>query len=171
MKIDACYKIGYILKPHGLKGYVTVSIDPEAPNDFSALTSVFLEDQSRLVPYFIEEISVQGSRAIIKFEDVNTETEARSISKNALYLPKTERPKSTRGEFYDDEIIGFTVTDEEAGVLGAVTEVTKAGANRLLVINREGTEVLIPVNGPFILSINKTKKKISVNLPEGFLDI
>jgi 16S rRNA processing protein RimM len=35
----------------------------------------------------------------------------------------------------------------------------------------EGKEVLIPVNSPFITSINKSKKKISVNLPEGFLDI
>jgi 16S rRNA processing protein RimM len=30
---------------------------------------------------------------------------------------------------------------------------------------------MIPVNGPFITSINKSKKKINVALPEGFLDI
>jgi hypothetical protein len=27
------------------------------------------------------------------------------------------------------------------------------------------------VNGPFIESVNKTKKKVSVNLPEGFLEL
>jgi 16S rRNA processing protein RimM len=38
-------------------------------------------------------------------------------------------------------------------------------------INYNEKEVLIPVNGPFILSINKTKKIITVLLPEGFLEI
>jgi 16S rRNA processing protein RimM len=47
----------------------------------------------------------------------------------------------------------------------------QAGANRLLVLMQGEKEVLIPVNSPFILSINKSKKRISVDLPEGFLDI
>jgi 16S rRNA processing protein RimM len=32
-------------------------------------------------------------------------------------------------------------------------------------------EVMIPVNGPFVKSINRTKKTVTVSLPEGFLDI
>jgi ribosomal 30S subunit maturation factor RimM len=32
-------------------------------------------------------------------------------------------------------------------------------------------EVLIPLNSPFIVSTNKTKKLIKVALPDGFLDI
>jgi 16S rRNA processing protein RimM len=171
MNIDSCYKIGLVLKPHGLKGEVTISIDPETPNDFAALDAVFLANNERLVPYFIQHISVRGSKAFVKFEEVDSPEDAERISKQAIYLPKTARPKSTRGEFYDDEVINFEVTDETAGVLGLITEVMQAGANRLLVLMHEGKEVLIPVNSPFITSINKSKKKISVNLPEGFLDI
>jgi 16S rRNA processing protein RimM len=150
---------------------VTISIDPETPNDFAALDAVFLANNERLVPYFIQHISVRGSKAFVKFEEVDSPEDAERISKQAIYLPKTARPKSTRGEFYDDEVINFEVTDETAGVLGLITEVMQAGANRLLVLMHEGKEVLIPVNSPFITSINKSKKKISVNLPEGFLDI
>ena len=86
-------------------------------------------------------------------------------------MPKSERPKSIRGEFYDDEIPGFMVTDETVGELGPVQEVMTAGPNKLIVLDRQGKEVLIPVNSPFIVSINKSKKKITVNLPDGFLDI
>ena len=93
------------------------------------------------------------------------------ISKKALYLPKATRPKSGRGEFYDDEIQGFEVADELHGVLGAVTDVIQTGANRLLAVDYNGKEVLIPINSPLIISINKSKRKISVNLPDGFLDI
>ena len=81
------------------------------------------------------------------------------------------RPKAGRGEFYDDEVIDFEVHDQEKGLLGNIREVMQAGPNRLLVVEHKKKEVLIPVNGPFITSINKTKKRVSVNLPEGFLEI
>lgn len=170
MDISDCYKIGYILKPHGLKGEVTMALDADAP-EFDSIESVFLESNDRLVPYFIEAVSVRGVKAFVKFEDVNSSDAAEAIAKSAVYLSKESRAKSGRGEFYDDEIIGFEVTDAEAGVLGKVTEVAVAGPNKLLSVDHNGKEILIPVNGPFITSINKSKKKVSVSLPEGFLEI
>ncbi len=47
----------------------------------------------------------------------------------------------------------------------------EAGPNRFLVMDHNGKEVLIPINGPFIKSVNKSKRKITVELPEGFLDL
>jgi 16S rRNA processing protein RimM len=171
MDISSCYKVGYILKPHGLKGEVTISLDREFPENADSLSSLFVEKNNRLIPHFINSISLRGAKAFVKFEDIDSIESAHEISKCALYLPKTARPKSTRGEFYDDEIIGFEVLDSEAGVLGKVVEVAEAGPNKLLAIDYNGKEVLIPVNSPFITSINKSKKTIAVTLPEGFLDI
>jgi 16S rRNA processing protein RimM len=171
MNINDCYKIGYILKPHGLKGEVTISIDAEAPENLEAVKTVFIQSNQQLVPHFLEAISVRGDKAFVKFEDVNTQEAAQAISKSAIFLPKASRPKSGRGEFYDDEIIAFEVLDVEGNVIGKVTGVEEAGPNKLLAVDREGKEVLIPVNGPFITSINKSKKKIIVDLPEGFLEI
>jgi 16S rRNA processing protein RimM len=171
MKLETCYKIGYILKPHGLKGQVTISLDPDAPEDFSPVQTVFVERHEKLLPYFIENISLKGNKAFLKLEEVNSPEEAKEISKSALYLPKSERPKAGRGAFYDDEIIGFEVLDSEAGAIGNIREVVAAGPNKLLSVDYQGKEVLIPLNSPFINSINKNKKKITVTLPEGFLEI
>lgn len=171
MDINNCYKIGLVLKPHGLKGEVTISLDPEAPEDIADLESLFLEKNNKLIPYFIEAISVRGDKAFVKFEDVSTPEAAGDISKSALYLPKATRPKAAKGEFYDDEIMGFEVTDETAGAIGTIEDIMQAGVNKLLVVVQGEKEVLIPVNSPFIVNINKTKKTIAVNLPEGFLDI
>jgi len=88
-----------------------------------------------------------------------------------VYLDKSIRPKLPRGEFYNDEIIGFTVEDSASGVLGLVTGVIQSGISRLIQLDHKGKEVLIPVNGPFITSVNKLKKRIAVELPEGFLEI
>ncbi len=171
MKIEECYKIGKVARPHGLKGEVTVLLE-DSPADWDTLKTVFIQlRQNELVPFFVESVSVRGAKAFVKFEEHNTPEQAEAISRKDIYLPKTERPKSGRGEFYDDEIIGFVVEDNHLGELGEISAVETSGPIRLLVVNNGEKEFLIPTNGPFITSINKTKKKISVHLPEGFLDI
>lgn len=171
MKVDQCYKIGKVARPHGLKGEVTVLLE-DAAADWDTLKNVFIQmGPNELVPFFLESVSVRGPKAYIKFEEHNTPEQAQAISKKDIYLPKSERPKSGRGEFYDDEIIGFVVEDAQLGDLGKITAVETSGVIRLLVVSQGEKEFLIPTNGPFITSINKTKKKISVDLPEGFLDI
>lgn len=171
MKITDCYKVGLVMKPHGLKGEVTVSLDANAPNDLAGLDAIFIKLNDQLVPYFITSVSMKGNKAFVKFDDVNTVDDASKISKHEMYLPKAARPKTGRGEFYDDEITGFNVEDEKEGPLGPVTEVVQAGANRLLSVRFGDKDLLIPINAPFIKSVNKTKKVVRVELPDGYLDL
>ncbi len=159
------------MKPHGLKGDVTISLDPGMPVEFDSIESVFLDINNTFVPYFIQDISIRGDKAFVKFEDVNDPESAKKISKHAIYLPKSARPKSPRGEFYDDEVIGFDVSDETLGALGKIIGVTQTGLNRLLVIEHNEKEILIPVNSPLLVSVHKSTRKILVNLPEGYLEI
>ncbi len=169
MDINACFKIGYISKTHGLKGGVTAVFSESG--EFESLESVFVEIKHSLVPYFIESFSDRGEKGFIKFEDINTFEQAEALKGCSIYLPKTVRPKLKRGDFYNDEVLGFEVEDVHNGFLGEVREIIESGANRLLSIDRSGKEVLIPVNGPFIKSVNKSKKKILTDLPDGFLEL
>jgi 16S rRNA processing protein RimM len=164
-----CFKIGYIAKAHGLKGEVTLVVTETL--DLTLIKSVFVETKNNLVPYFIDAVSDRGDKAFVKFEDVNSVEQANVLKGCSIYLNKDLRPKLKRGEFYDDEVINFSVEDENGEPLGVVKEVIHSGANRLLALIYLGKEVLIPVNGPFIVSVNKAKKKIIVQLPDGFLDI
>jgi len=164
-----CYSIGYISKTHGLKGEVTAVFTE--PIELDTVESVFIEMKGSLVPYFIQSLSDRGDKAFLKFEDVNTTEQAANLKGSALYLSKTVRPSLKRGEFYNDEIVGFTVEDEKEGLLGLLKQVIQSGPSRLLEIDHNGKDVLIPVNGPFIKSVNKSKKLIKVSLPEGFLSI
>jgi 16S rRNA processing protein RimM len=166
---EDCFQIGFVQRTHGLKGEVTCVISTELPEtDFDA---VFVELDNRLIPYFIKQLSLKGDRALIQFEDVGTLEQAQRLVGKPLHLQKSLRAKLGRGEYYDDEIIGFTVTDQAAGVLGKIRELVDAGPNKLIAVDYHDKEVLIPVNGPFIKSINKSKKTVSVELPDGFLDL
>lgn len=169
MDINSCFKIGYIAKTHGLKGGVTATFIEAG--EFDSLESVFIEIKHSLVPYFIETYSDRGEKGFITFEGVNTFEQAEALKGCSIYLPKTVRPKLKRGDFYNDEVIGFEVEDLYAGFLGEVKEIMESGPNRLLSVDRSGKEVLIPINSPFIKSVNKSKKKIQTELPAGFLDL
>ena len=169
MNKDSCYKIGYVAKTHGLKGEVTLVITEAI--DLEAIETVFLDIRNTLVPYFITSFSDRQDKVFINFEDVITPVLAAGLKGASVFLDFSIRPKLPRGEFYNDEIIGFTVEDSASGVLGLVTGVIQSGISRLIQLDHKGKEVLIPVNGPFITSVNKLKKRIAVELPEGFLEI
>ncbi|MEJ0029453.1 MAG: hypothetical protein WDO15_03385 [Bacteroidota bacterium] len=94
MKIDQCFKIGYVSKTHGLKGEVTVNTLPECP-DLTSIKTLYLSDN--LIPHFIETISVKGDKAYLKLEGINKIEQAAQLKGASLYLPKSERPKLEKG--------------------------------------------------------------------------
>jgi 16S rRNA processing protein RimM len=166
-----CYKAGFIMKPHGLKGEVTISVDPDCPADWTELESIFIEKNHTLIPYFIESVSAKVDKAYVKLDDVSTPEQAALLKNLSVFLPKDIRPQPLSGDFYDDEIIGFEVADETLGPLGVVKEIERAGINRFIIVEHQQKEVMIPAQPPLLKSINRSKKKITVSLPEGFLDI
>jgi 16S rRNA processing protein RimM len=172
MEKSACYKAGYIAKPHALKGELSILLEEDMTSDFDEVEALFIEEEGQLVPYFIEAYSINGLKGILKLEDIDSIEAATSISKKPFFLPKDTREEPEEGEFYDDEIIGVTVYNhEDKALLGKIIDVMKAGPNKLLVLDYQGKEVLIPVNSPFIVVHDKAQNHIEVQLPEGFLDI
>jgi 16S rRNA processing protein RimM len=168
MKKESLVKIGYVMKTHGLKGEVTLNLAPDAP-ELSVKDVLMVDQNGGHVPFFVQQISINGNKVFLKLEDVNTFEQASQLKGCSIFIEKSKRPKLKRGEFYDDELDGFEVVDKTHGSLGSVTKIISQGLSRLLEVGERN--LLIPINGPFITSISKTKKKIEVELPEGFLEI
>jgi|SRR5579859_1018336 len=168
MSFDDCFKIGYISKTHGLKGEVTAVIENEV--EWNGLTSLFLDSRGTLVPYSIEKISGRPGKPFIKLEGIQSLEQAAQLKGSSVYALKSDRAKLNRGEFYDDELIGFVAEDKTLGRLGVINEIQSQGANRLLAIRQGQMEILVPINAPFIKGINKSKKLIRLELPDGFLN-
>lgn len=57
------------------------------------------------------------------------------------------------------------------GLLGKIVDVDEATINVLFVIEQEnGEELLLPAHEEFIMGLDKAKKEITVDIPEGLLD-
>ena len=56
-------------------------------------------------------------------------------------------------------------------MIGTIINIIDHPGNTLLEVDANGTEILIPLNDNTFEHINKSKKQISINLPEGLLDL
>jgi 16S rRNA processing protein RimM len=61
--------------------------------------------------------------------------------------------------------------DVHHGMLGEVVDVDTATVNTLFIVEREGEELLVPAQEEFIRGIDQQQKLITVELPEGLLNL
>lgn len=172
MNQDACFLLGHIVKTHGTKGQVVAFFDVDYPEDYDDLESVFLEQQGRLVPFFIDSMEPQPKgRYIIRFEDIKTMEQAENLRGTALYLPLDELPELEEDQFYFHDVIGYTVVDENHGRLGTVKEFYDLPQQQLMAMSYLDQEMLIPVMGEILLRADHEAKELHVKLPEGLLEV
>ncbi len=171
MVIDDCFKLGHVVKKHGLKGELSILLDVDYPEDYKSLESVFVEVNKQLVPFFIEYFQLNGDRGIVKFEDVDDLASAERLFKAGLYLPVENLPELEEGQFYYHEVIGYMVIDKSLGEIGIVDQIYEFPNQDLLGVTHHGKEVLIPINDQIISKADHTLQQIEVDLPEGLLDI
>lgn len=171
MNTDECFQLGYVIKKHGLKGEVNIFLDVDAPEAYKDLESVFVELNDKLVPFFIESLSLKGNKAIARFEDVNTADKADDLKGKKLYLPLAALPDLGEGQFYYHQVISYDVIDVSAGSIGKLKDVYMSSHQDLLAIDHSGKEILVPVNDEIIIGVDHSAQVLKVDLPEGLLDI
>jgi 16S rRNA processing protein RimM len=171
MKIEDCFEFGYVAKVHGYKGEVVLVLDVDDPSAYKTLDSVFVQLKGKLVPYFVSALRLQGDKATVKLEDVDSQEAAQALVGNALFLPLSKLPQLAEDQFYYHDIIGYRLVDATLGALGEVTDMYELPQQTVIAMNYQGKEVLVPVSDEIVRKANHARKELEVNLPEGLLDI
>lgn len=170
MKVEDCYQLGEVIKTHGLQGEVSVGLDVDFPEDYRNLESVFLLENGKLVPFFIDTIQINQNRALIKFEDVDSIESASPLVKSPLYLPLSFLQRLPEGSYYFHDLVGCEVYEKENS-LGTVKEIIDLSGNQLLTVVNGAQEILIPMKDEIMKKVDIKSKKIEVELPDGLLDL
>ena len=172
MKKEDCFYLGKIVKKYSFKGELLAKLDTDQPDLYDNLEAVFIDLRGNLVPFFIQSSQLHKSNLLrLNFEDVNTEADADALIKSELYLPLDLLPKLEGDKFYFHEVIGFTITDKHFGKVGILKGINDTTAQALFVIDRDGIEILIPMNDEFIDKVDRKNKTIVVDTPEGLIDL
>jgi len=171
MDKQSCFELGYITKSFGLKGQVNAVFDVDEPIAYKELESVFLEIEGALIPFFIEEISIdRNNRITLHFEDITSQDEANELKGSKLFLPVDLLPPSEDDDLYLHEYVGLDVFEKEE-LLGKIISYTEAGAQIILAFEHQGKEVLFPLKDEIVTRVSKKENRMEVNLPDGLLDV
>ncbi|MDB5157316.1 MAG: rRNA processing protein RimM [Mucilaginibacter sp.] len=171
MKIEDCFRIGSVLKTKGLKGEMQMYVDFDNLDaiDFNA---IFIEISGKLAPFFVESIKYnQKNAAYLYLEDVDTIEKASALVRKDIYLPNKLKPKKRKSDFTLKDLVGFTAVDENEGELGEITAIHEYPQQLIAAVTYKNCEVLFPLNEEIIVAIDVVKEILTVDLPEGLLDI
>ena len=168
---EDCFLVGWIVRKHGFKGDVIIKLDTDVPEQYEDLESIFLAHGEDLVPYFFERSSFTNKGFMkVHFEGVDTDADADRIMKSELFLPLEFLPELDEDGYYFHEIVGYDVIDAKHGSIGEVKIIDDSNAQTLLIVDSNGTEIMIPMDA-MVKKVDKENKTVEIETPDGLLDL
>jgi len=161
------------VKPKGLKGEIVAELLTDFPDRFKRISRFFATSpQGGRIAVELERFSLHKDRVILKLVGYDTIESASTLAGYEFVVPESERVELAADEFYDWELEGCNVETLTGQFVGAVTGVLRTGGANLLVVQAGGQRSsLIPMVSSILTKIDKDRKLITIDPPEGLLDL
>lgn len=165
------YKIGKFVTAHGVKGDLLLKHELGKKTSLKGLQAVFIEEKKdSFLPWFVESTKIKNEGEVfIKLEGVNTREAAIKLTQKNVWFTESDL-KRFSAKSSPINLLGYTIVNHEKPV-GDILEVIEQPHQLLCRVEINGKEALIPINEKFLLKINHGKKLVSVELPEGLIEI
>jgi 16S rRNA processing protein RimM len=163
--------LGRITKVNGYQGAVIVKLEKIFFENIPKMESVFLEIEGRPVPFFISDSEYSGADILkLKFEDYNSVEKISEFTGCRVFLTSGIPAENNSDDIQN--LIGYKVLIHNDILIGTITEVIPNPGQWLLNVYSPGNKkILIPFHEHFIVSIDKMKKNILMDIPEGLTEI
>lgn len=172
IKKETVYRIGKIGKPHGVDGEVSFHFDDDV-FDRTDADYLILDMDGILVPFFIDEYRFKTDEtALVRFADIDTQDKARNLTGCDVYFPR-EHSDSDSDSLSWAEIVGYKVVDAESGnIVGEICSVDDSTINTLFeLVTSDGNDLLLPASDELIVEVDTEQRQITMQLPEGLLEL
>ena len=163
--------IGRITKVNGYEGGVTVKLDKIFSENIPPMESVFLEIEGRPVPFFISELEYYGADILkLWFKGYNSIEKINEFTGCRIFLTSSTNDENQNEE--NQNLLGYNVFAPEDNLLGSISEIISNNGQWLLYIKSPDKKViLIPFHEHFIIRIDRRKRIVIMEIPEGLLEI
>lgn len=167
--------LGRISKVSGYEGAVTIRLERNFSENIPQMESVFLEIEGRPVPFFISDSEYSGADTLkLTFAGYESDEKAGEFVGCNVFLTTEDQSKDQSKDQSNNlhNIINYTVYNQDDKVLGSIVDLIENPAQIILVI-RSATkkEILIPFHEDFIISFDKKKEVIIMEVPDGLTEI
>lgn len=166
--------IGLLLKPHGIKGEITMQVDADI--DLRELRCIVLDIDGIYVPYFIDSVRPRSSESVlVTISDIDTEEKAQELCGKEVYALRADVPNADGdddGGFFLADLVGYNIETNENECIGEIIAYDDSTENVLIVVRSlAGKTIYIPIADEFIDGIDPDKKVVMMDLPEGLIDL
>ncbi|MBE7470262.1 MAG: 16S rRNA processing protein RimM [Anaerolineae bacterium] len=161
--------VGRIVRAHGLRGEVSVTLLTDFPERFETTEWVYLGNEFEATPYRLEKYRWHKQNLLLTLAGVTDRNEAEKLKGQFVQVPIEEAVPLPEGSYYLYQLIGLRVESTAGEFLGAITQVMETGANNVYVVQQEDREILLPAIPDVIKGIDVKAGVMKVHLIEGLI--
>ena len=165
------FKIGKLAATFGVEGKLVLKHSLGKKTSLKGLETIFIEERKdSFLPYFIENTVIKSDTEIyLKLEGANTKEAARKLTQKEVWLAEDDFKKFA-AKSSPISLLGFHIINEGEAI-GEVLEVIEQPMQILCKVMINDNEALIPIHEATLQKIDKKKKQVHVQLPDGLLDL
>lgn len=162
--------IGKVVKSHGIKGEVAVDITTDDPDIHFAVGETLTGKQAgKEIELTVKTMRPHQKRLLVSFEEIPDRTAADSLRGMKFFAEPLEHDAEEDG-YYDHELVGLEVRMDKKPI-GKVTGVMDTPNRKILEVDYQGREVLIPFVMDIVPEVDLDEGYLTITPPEGLLDV
>jgi len=169
---DDLAQVGFVFGAYGVAGWVRIRPFSEDADALLRVQTWWL-DKPGVHTVEVKHSKMHGGDVVAQLVGVTDRNVAEALKGAAVSIPRSQFPVLSNDEFYWAELIGLEVENLQGEHLGTVTDMMSNGPQSILRITPaavagadpevEAQERLIPFVEAFIIKVDKTSKKITVD--------
>lgn len=158
------FRIGLILRPHGIKGDVKLLPLTDDAARFKKLSDAYIEAAEGCY----RSITVNGAKiipgesVIIAIDGVNTMDDAERLRGKYICVDRAHAVKLPKDTYFVSDLIGCRVTSSAGEELGTLTDVYETNANDVYVVQGK-RKLSVPALKKLLDSVDIESKRIIFN--------
>ncbi len=169
-------QVGYTRKPFGVNGQLKLKIEPNFLEDVLKAEVLFVEIGGQKVPHFVVNFQDTGD-LVVHFEDVASKEQAAKLVSRPVYLRAADIIPPEEKEIPLETIephlkyLNYHIEDVEIGTIGQIVRIEVFPQQEMAFVAYDGREVMIPLHPSFVVKTDTEKRILTMELPEGILEI
>jgi len=160
--------VGTLGRARGLSGEMFVDLITDSPFErFRSGARVRAGTRQLTVSHF----SMQGSRGLLRFDEVRDRTDAESLTSAQLMIDvDADETADEEGVYFDHQLMGLPVLTDQGLAVGEVVRVEHLGFQDMLVVSISGEERFVPFVDDLVPEVDLEAGRVVVRDIPGLLE-
>ena len=159
---------GLLVKPHGLKGYISIRFFNKETRLLNENDRVFFENDINNF-LLIKNINYNSKNNLIRFFDYMNRNDVEKFNNTEIYVDKNVFPELLNNQNYFVDFIGCKLFDQHDKEIGLIKDVIPINLNDVIAINTENGEKYVPFAKELIMFFDKDEKKLVMTIHKGII--